>query len=164
MNDRCFILVLFVALLSFEARGAGLLPIDQLDRERVVTYATVGEDATSTHYYFFYSLPGADALAKVRLVWNGGAQNKPRITDYYLDGSSISVIERSAERLSLPALLKGKDAPFEVVRERHIKSVNEETLIGSAQPGHLSKDERLALSNLIDALSLNRKPIQAGSK
>ena len=123
----------------------------------------LGEDATSTHYYFFYSLPGADTLAKVRLLWNGGAQNKPSITDYYLDGSSILIVERSADRDSLPKLLKGQDAPFQPVSERRIKSVADDTLIGAAEAGRLSKDERLALSNLIHALSLNRKPLPTTS-
>ena len=160
MNRQLSTLLFSVTLLFVPALRASPRPIDQPDSKREVTYATVGEDATSTHYYFFYSLPGADTLAKVRLLWNGGAGNKPSITDYYLDGSSIFIVERSVERQSLPELLKGQDARFETVRERRIKSVAEDTLIGAAEPGRLSKDERIALSNLIHALSLNRKPIQ----
>ena len=164
MNERFSTILLSLVLLSGVALPASPLPIDQHDSKRKVTYAMLGEDATSTHYYFFYSLPEADSLAKVRLLWNGGAQNKPSITDYYLDGSSILIIERSAERQQLATLIKGHDVPFQVVSERRIKSVNEETLIGSAEPGRLSKQERIALSNLIHALSLNRRPIPPNLK
>ena len=154
---------LVITLLSVAVLRAGPLPIDQPDSKRQISYAVLGEDATSAHYYFFYSLPGADTLAKVRLLWNGGAQNKPTITDYYLDGSSIYIVERSAERHSLPELLKGQDAPSETVRERHIKSINDDALIDAATPRHLTTDERVAVSNLIHALSLIRKPVNEDS-
>jgi hypothetical protein len=159
MNGRLFTLLLSVALLVVPALCAEPLPIDQADDEREITYAMVGEDAASTYYYFFYRLPRTDTLAKVRLLWNGGAGNKPSITDYYLAGSSILIVERSADRKNLPELLKGRDAPFKTVRMRRIKSVAEEMLIGGGAPGLLSREERLALSNLIHALSLDRKPM-----
>jgi hypothetical protein len=159
VNERFTKLVLILALVPIAQLHATPLPIDQSESGRQITYAMIGEDATSTHYYFFYSLAGADTLSKVRLLWNGGAQNKPSVTDYYLDGSSILVIERSASRESLPILLTGEDTPFQFVSERRFRSVAEDTLLGVGESGRLTKEERLALSNLIHALSLIRKPL-----
>lgn len=149
------------ALFPLGALAAEPLPIDRTDSKREIAYAMIGEDASSANYYFFYSLPGADSVAKVRCLWNGGAQNKPAITDYYLEASSIFIVERSAERQHLPALLKGQDAPFEAVSEHRIQTGAEDTLIGAAEPGRLSKEERNALRNLLHALSLRRKATPA---
>ena len=48
-----------------------------------MTFASEGEIATSATYYFFYKLPDEDTLAKVRMLWNGGAQNMlGKVTNY----------------------------------------------------------------------------------
>jgi hypothetical protein len=73
---------LLILFLPFVTHAADTRAIDQPQSKREVTFASEGEDATSTFYYFFYKLPGAESLAKVRMLWNGGGQNKPSITDY----------------------------------------------------------------------------------
>jgi hypothetical protein len=139
-----------------------LRPIDQPKNKRQVTVASEGEDATSATYYFFYKNPDDDTLAKVRMVWNGGAQNKPSITDYYLDGSSVQVVERSAERSALPALLKGQDAPSQILKEYVVKFVGDDSRL--TESSGLTREEHMVLGNLISALSMTRKPVSKSSR
>ena len=154
------LLFLFVPL---SIHAGELRPIDQPNNKRQVTCADgEGEDATSATYYFFYKLPDEDTVAKVRVLWNGGAQNKPSITDYYLDGSSVEVVERSAERSDLPALLKGRDAPFQILKEYVVKFVSDDS--GLTEPSGLTKQEHMVLGNLVSALSMTRKPVPKSSR
>lgn len=156
-----WILILFLFVMPIYA--GELRPIDQPNNKRQVTCADgEGEDATSATYYFFYKLPDEDTLAKVRVLWNGGAQNKPSVTDYYLDGSSVGVVERSAERSGLPALLKGRDAPFQILKEYVVKFVSDDS--GLSEPSGLTKNEHLVLGSLISALSMTRKPVSKSSR
>jgi len=159
----CSILISFALLFVVNAWREPL-PIDQANNKRTVTFASEGEDATSTFYYFFYSLPYADEVSKVRMLWNGGGGNKPTITDYYLAGTFIWIIERAAERRDLPLLLKGEDAPFQTVRERIIKTAPLENERLYAFPDvpkvlRLSEAERRDLTTLLTLLSKTRKPI-----
>jgi len=148
---------LLILLFPVSICATDIRPIDLPESKREVTFAVEGEDATSASYYFFYRLAGDDRLAKVRVLWNGGAQSKPTITDYYLDGSTIFIVERSAERRDLPALVKGKDAAFETVKEHTIKGLGDETL--SFESTAASRDERITLGNLISILTMTRKPV-----
>ena len=155
------ILILFLfAPIPFYA--GELRPIDQPKNKRQVTVASEGEDATSATYYFFYKLPDDDTLAKVRMLWNGGAQNKPTITDYYLDGSSVQVVERSAERSDLRVLLKSQDAPSQILKEYIIKFVSDDSRLD--EPSGLTRKEHMVLGSLISALSMTRKPVPKGPR
>lgn len=156
--------ILFLSLfLAMPFYAGELRPIDQPNNKRQVTCADgEGEDATSATYYFFYKLPDEDTVAKVRVLWNGGAQNKPTITDHYLDGSSVHVVERSAERSDLAALLKGRDAPFQILKEYAVKFVSDDS--GLAEPSGLTKMEHMVLGNLVSALSMTRKPVSKSSR
>lgn len=152
-----------LALLSGANAGREPLPIDAPNNKRTVTFVSEGEDASSAFYYFFYSLPHED-VSKVRVLWDGGSGNKPTITDYYLEGTFIWIIERSAERSGLPLLEKGKDAPFQIVRERIIKTVAVEAESPFVFPDvevtpRLSEDERSDLTALVSLLARTRKPI-----
>jgi hypothetical protein len=153
------ILFLFVATPIYAGE---LRPIDQPNNKRQVTFATEGEDATSAFYYFFYRLPEAEALTKVRMLWNGGAQNKPSITDYYLEGDAVQVVERSAERSDLPALLKGQDAPSQILKDYVVKFVSDDSRL--TEPSGLTRGEHMLLGNLISALAMTRKPVSKGSR
>jgi hypothetical protein len=139
-----------------------LRPIDQPKNKRQVTVASEGEDATSGTDYFFYKLPDDDRLAKVRVLWNGGAQNKPTITDYYLDGTSVQVVERSAERSDLKVLVKGQEVPCQILKEYVVKFVSDDS--GLSEPSGLTKDEHRVLGNLISALCMTRKPVSKSSR
>ena len=153
---------LLILLLPVSIYAADVRPIDQPESKREVTFTSEGEDATSASYYFFYRLRDDDRLAKVRVLWNGRAQNKPTITDYYLDGSSIFIVERSAERRDLPVLEKGKDAAFETVKEHTIKGLGGEA--ASSESTAACDDERNTLGNLISILSMTRKPVPKTSR
>ena len=140
------------------------LPIDQANNKRTVAFAVEGEDATSAFYYFYYSLPGED-VAKVRMLWDGGAGNKPTMTDYYITATFILIIERSAERSDLPMLRKGKDAAFQTIKERLIKTVLKETEANYVFPavpevGRGSEAERADLTTLVSLLAKARKPVR----
>ena len=140
------------------------LPIDRENNKRTVAFAEEGEDATSAFYYFYYSLP-REEVAKVRMLWNGGAGNKPTITDYYITAAFILIIERTAERRDLPLLLKGKDAAFETIRQRLIKTVPKENETNYSFPavpeiGRGSEAEREDLTTLVSLLAKARKPMR----
>src|SRR6266540_4636326 len=164
MKILAFSVLTSFALLLVANAGREPLPIDQANNRRTVTFATEGEDATSAFYYFFYSLPDEDEVSKVRMLWNGGSANKPTITDYYLAGTFIWIIERIADRRDLPLLLKGEDAPFQTVKERFIKTApieNERLYTFPDVPKvlRLSEAERRDLTTLLTLLSKTRKPI-----
>ena len=164
MRTPIFCSFLTTVLLSLTTFGSEPLPIDEPNNKRKVTFATEGEDATSAFYYFFYGLPG-DEVSKVRMLSNGGSQNKPSITDYYLEGTFIWIIERSAERRDLPSLTKGKNAPFQTTSERVIKTVPVERLPLYSFPDapeipRLSEAERQELTTIISFLTKSREPVQ----
>jgi hypothetical protein len=152
---------LLILLLPISIYAADPRPIDLPESKREVTFAIEGEDATSASYYFFYTLPGDDRLAKVRTLWNGGYENKPTIKDYYLDGSSIFIVERSAERRDLPVLIKGRDAAFETLKEHTIKLGDDPA---SPESTAASKEERAMLSDLVSILSMSRKQVRKRSR
>lgn len=155
----CLLLFLFVAMPIYAGE---LRPIDEPNNKRQVTFASEGEDATSATYYFFYKLPDDDTLGKVRMLWNGGAQNKPSITDYYLDGTSVQVVERSAERSDLKTLVKGQDTPSQILKEYAVKFVSDDSRL--AEPSGLTRQEHMVLGNLISALCMTRKPVPKSSR
>ena len=141
-----------------------VLPIDQENNKRAVAFAVEGEDATSASYYFYYNLPG-DEVAKVRMLWDGGATNKPTMTDYYITATFILIVERTAERADLPLLRKGKDAAFQTTKERLIKTVPKEveanyTFPQVAEVARGSETEREDLTTLVSLLAKTRKPIR----
>ena len=51
--------------------------------------AEEGEDATSTHYFFYHS--NGESVERIRWVWNGGAQNAPTVTEYILGSGKITI-------------------------------------------------------------------------
>lgn len=65
-----------------------------------------GEDATSTHYYFYRA--GA-TISHVRWVWNGGAQNKPTAIDYVIEGGKLTITHKTGPRSTIAALVRGKN-------------------------------------------------------
>ena len=140
------------------------LPIDQQNNKRTIAFAVEGEDATSSFYYFYYSLPGEE-VAKIRMLWDGGAGNKPTITDYYITAAFILIIERTAERGDLALLRKGKDGAFQATKERLIKTVPKETEANYTFPaapevGRGSEAERDDLTTLVSLLARPRKPMR----
>ena len=85
----------------------------------------------------------------MRILWNGGATNPPAITDYYLDGNKVTIVERSATRADLPVLLRGEDSGLTTKKEMKIKSESAKTT--------LTGEQSVALGNLIDAMSMAGK-------
>jgi hypothetical protein len=135
-------LVVTLFLLACVAHGS-----EPRDR---VEFAELGEDATSSFYYFFYSDPADNSINRVRIVWNGGAQNDPTIMDFKIDGDNIGLVESSATRTQLASLLKGNKTDGKVVRRASYDL---------SSPNHPStKEYRRDLRHLFHALSLVRQP------
>jgi hypothetical protein len=127
--------------------------IDSSEAARQVSMAVTNGDATGSFYYFFYTPANGDRIRKVRILWNGGAQNPPTVTDYYLEGDSVTVIERSAARKDLPVLLRGEDSGLTTKKEMKFKSESAKIT--------LTSEQSIALGNLIDAMSMARSAVPA---
>lgn len=119
--------------------------------------AEEGEDATSTHYYFYES--NGESIQRVRWVWNGGAQNPPTVTDYILGSGQITVHHLVGKREDVSKLILGRDADLELKKEYLITAKTTADMLTPAPPAKsLSDHQRIDLKNLIDLLAKERKP------
>ncbi len=121
--------------------------------------AEEGEDATSTHYYFF--LTEGDEVTRVRWVWNGGAQNKPEVTEFLLnEGGKITIRTSVADRTHVEALVAGKEAPLTKKRDYSIITADTSRMLIPPPPDKtLTDEQRIDIYNLISLLAKARKPI-----
>ena len=120
-------------------------------------YAEEGEDATSTHYYFYES--NGDSIQRVRWVWNGGAQNTPTVTEYLLGSGKITIRHLIGKRDDGAALVVGGDAELELKKEYSIAAKSSAEMLTPEPPAKsLSDVQRVDLKNLIDLLAKERKP------
>lgn len=119
--------------------------------------AEEGEDATSTHYYFYQS--NGDSVQRIRWVWNGGAQNAPTITEYILDSGKITIRQLLGKRDSVGALIAGKEAILELKEEYSITAKDSSQMLIPPPPDKsLTDKQRTDLKNLTDLLAKERKP------
>jgi hypothetical protein len=119
--------------------------------------AEEGEDATSTHYYFYQS--SGESVERIRWVWNGGAQNAPTITEYILGSGKITIRQLVGKRESVEALIVGKEAPLELKEEYSITAKDSSQMLVPAPPEKsLTDKQRIDLKNLIDLLAKERQP------
>ena len=129
--------------------------------------AEVGEDATSTHYYFYRS--NGESISHVRSVWNGGAQNPPSVVDYFIDGSTILIRHSTGTRSDVAGLTSGQEVDLKLVKEYKIRGEHAGAMLLAPEPDKsLTADQRLDVANLIYLLAMDRKPYktkaqQAGS-
>ena len=119
--------------------------------------AEAGEDATSTHYYFYQS--NGDSVQRIRWVWNGGAQNAPTVTEYILDSGMITVRQLVGKRESVGILIAGKEAKLELKEEYSLAAKDSSQMLVPPPPDKtLTDKQRIDLKNLIDLLAKERKP------
>jgi hypothetical protein len=119
--------------------------------------AEEGEDATSTHYYFYQS--NGDSIERIRWVWNGGAQNAPTVTDYILGSSKITIRHLVGKRESIVALIAGKEVDLELKKEYSITAKDTSQMLIPPPPDKFLTDkQRVDLKNVIDLLAKERKP------
>ena len=119
--------------------------------------AEEGEDATSTHYYFYGST--GESIQRVRWVWNGGAQNSPTVTEYLLGSGKIITRHLVGKREDVATLVTGGDADLELKQEYSITAKSTAEMLVPAPPAKLLSDtQRIDLKNLIDLLAKERKP------
>lgn len=119
--------------------------------------AEVGEDATSSHYYFYKS--NGESISHVRSVWNGGVQNPPSVVDYFIDGSTVLIRHSTGTRSDVAGLTSGREADLKLVREYKIRGEHAGAMMLAPEPDkHLTADQRLDVANLIYLLAMERKP------
>jgi hypothetical protein len=117
----------------------------------------VGEDASSTHYYFYES--DGESIERIRWVWNGGAQNLPKITDYLFESGKITVRHQVGTRDDVKALIEGRDADLKVEKEYSLSTKSSESmLLPTTGDKSLSDSQRVDLKNLLDLMAKERKP------
>ena len=114
-----------------------------------------GEDASSTFYYF---IEARDRVVRVRMLWNGGAQNKPTLTDWFLDSSSsIRVVKGNGERSEIAELIQGKDTTLKITSDYKLARDDQGVMLVPSTPDKsLTEEQRADLTNLITLLSANR--------
>ena len=121
--------------------------------------AEEGEDATSHHYYFYQS--NGESISHVRSVWNGGAQNPPKVVDYFIDGSKIRIRHSTGVRAVVADLIAGREAKLELVSEYQIRGEHAGAMLLPPPPEeNLTADQRRDIANLIYLLAKHRKPIE----
>lgn len=119
--------------------------------------AEVGEDATSSHYYFYKS--NGESISHVRSVWNGGAQNPPRVVDYFIDGSTIVIRHSTGTRSDVAELTSGREPDLTLVNEYKVRGEHAGAMLLPPDPDKLlTATQRLDLANLIYLLAMERKP------
>ena len=117
-----------------------------------------GEDATSSHFYF-YQLSG-ESVERIRWVWNGGAQNAPTVTEYILGSGRITVRHLFGKRDSVAELTSGKDAVLELKEEYSISTSDPSAMLILPVPGkEPSYSQRMDIMNLINLLARSRSPM-----
>ncbi|OYV07015.1 MAG: hypothetical protein CFE26_03270 [Verrucomicrobiales bacterium VVV1] len=150
---------------TFQKMKPSLMILSSMMAFSVIAYADgegayqaeVGEDATSSHYYFYKS--SGESISHVRSVWNGGAQNPPRVTDYFIDGSTILIRHSTGTRSDVAGLTAGREADLKIITEYKIRGEHAGAMLlppeGDKQ---LTADQRRDLANLICLLAMERKP------
>ena len=143
------ILILTLSLLSITmADKARELPSDTKWTHQIEQ----GEDATSTHFYFYHV--SGQSVDLVRWVWNGGAQNNPTVTEYRILAGKITIRHLVGKRESIPDLIAGRDAKLSLTHEHSITAKNIENLFLSATfKKPLTKMQKTDLKNLKDLLA-----------
>lgn len=139
--------ILTGALLLVVVTAVTIPTLPGSEPETEIWRAEIGEDATSSFFYFSFRSKGADSFHLHRILWNGGAQNEPETTDFeLLSDSSIRVIQRSFSRTSLSLLIAGElPAPL----NENIRMIDLDSL-GS------SESDSTDLRNLIHVISVSK--------
>jgi len=113
-----------------------------------------GEDATSTFYYF---IEDKGRVTRIRMMWNGGEQNKPTVTDYIFVSGAIKIVSQEAERKNISDLIQGRNTGLKVLSESKILRRHTGMMMVPEPPRKtLNKSERVHLNNILDLLLLDR--------
>jgi len=115
-----------------------------------------GEDATSTFYYFFED---RGEVSRIRMMWNGGAQNKPTVEDFIFESGIIKIVSQEADRKNITDLILGKNTGLKVLSQTKILRRSTDMMLVPELPRKsLNKNERIHLSNILDLLLRDRTP------
>ena len=146
-----------VLLLLMFAVSGSWADSNRVDPETKWTHSwAVGEDATST----FYNFIGAN---RVRILWNGGGQNLPTVTDYFLPGGEIKVVHQTGLRKDIPDLVRGRDAEFKETLSYALACRHSGKMLVPPLPDkNLTTRQRIDLHGLIMVLMENRAPYKQG--
>ncbi len=114
-----------------------------------------GEDASSTFYYF---IEDRGRVTRIRVMWNGGCQNKPTVTDYLFVSDSIRILSQEASRENIPELILGKDTGLKLLAEFKILRNSAGRMLVPEPPRKALNDrERMYLKEILDLLLQNRE-------
>jgi len=122
-----------------------------------------GEDATSTHHYFWFS--NGSTVEKIRWVHYGGA-GRATVIDYVLGTGFIRIKKMTSDRGSIPDLAAGRDAKFETTTDYTLTCKDSGHMLLLPDPNkRLSASQRLDLWNLIWLLSReDKQPINKSAE
>jgi hypothetical protein len=94
-------------------------------------------------------------------VWNGGAQNRPTVTDFHLEAGAIRIKKMTADRSAIPDLVVGRNAKFEITLAYSLSCKNSKHMLIPPGPDkNLTLPQRIDLYNLISILAMEKRPIE----
>jgi hypothetical protein len=115
---------------------------------------TEGEDASSSFYYF---IEDRGQVKRMRIMWNGGNQKKPTVTDYIFELGAIRIVEQEGTRENIPDLILGQDTGLKTLSDSKILRHHTGMMLVPEPPRKtLSDSERIQLNNMIDLLLQDR--------
>lgn len=117
-----------------------------------------GEDASSVHHYLYAEEKGE--VKRVRWIWNGGAQNEPTVTDFWIGADQITVKEFTGSRKNTAEIISGKDTSLKLDKEFAIPTGGKPVTALLETTPKLTEDQRNALENLESILSMEREPVK----
>ena len=147
----------FLKTLLLYLASLGLLVADsnEVAAETKWTHSwEVGEDATSS-FYNFIEVRGT--VVRVRMLWNGGGQQAPTITDYFLTGGEIRIVKKKGTREDRSDLILGRDTKLIVVSDYKLACAHTRKMLAPPLPDQsLTDGQRIDLYNLILLLAEDR--------
>lgn len=115
---------------------------------------SAGEDATSTFYYF---IEDRGQVTRIRWMWNGGAQNKPTVTDYIFESGAIKIVSQEADRKNIEELILGRNTGLKVLSKSKILRRHTGMMMVPEPPRKtLNNSERSHLNSILDLLLQDR--------
>ena len=94
----------------------------------------------------------------MRMMWNGGAQHKPSVTDYIFESGVIRIVSQEAPRRNISDLILGRNTGLKVLSESKILRRHTGMMMVPEPPRKtLNKSERVHLNNILTLLLENRE-------
>ena len=103
-------------------------------------------------------------LERARWLWNGGASEKPTVTDFVIATGKITVRHLEGSRKALPEMITGKDGDLKVTGEYVLSAKGiEESFSATKFDRPLTASEKQDLANL-EGLVFEFNDLEAAKK